>query len=196
MVTAPRVLTFDISMSRTGWSFMSPDEKRPVWGHHIIKGWKGNQEIEVERFEAAVNALFDRFNPTHVAYEGIFVDFNAFDFEGTEAQMALVTIIWLVARKRGVKVYKVLASDYRGEVTGSLGRDFKGKARHLRRAEHKKRAIKVCLDRGWLVTYDDEAEALCIGIYVLVQLDPLFASRQGPLFRRAQMHADREAMVR
>ena len=51
-------------------------------------------------------------------------------------------------------------------------------------------AIKKCMERGWLVQYHDEAEALGIMDFALACLDAGYDQKIGPYVRRAELKAE------
>jgi len=48
----------------------------------------------------------------------------------------------------------------------------------------------MAIERGWYVTYHDEAEALGLLDFTLCSIDSLYAGRTDPVFRRVEMRQD------
>lgn len=203
----PRALTFDVS-GNTGWAFGFPDMARPFWGTHALIDWAGKEEFEKERFYRFVLTQIDHYEPTVIAYEKNFTDLYAFSPIFNEISIGLISALQIAAVQRKIEIYRVENRHWHKLFTGRertavsrKGKDSRqlGKEKAARRDANKQASIDAAVARGWYVTNDDEADALGIMVYTLAQLDKVFNSRhgdQGPLFRRLEMQADREAMTK
>ncbi len=205
----PRALTFDVS-GNTGWAFGYPDMPRPMWGVFTVsdEAWVKRQEHELLRFYAFVCDLIDTHAPNVIAFEKNFTDLEAFSPIFQEISLGLIAMIKLAAAQRAITLYSVdnrhwfkvftgqerTASSRAGKSQRQLDQEKRG-----RREARKQASIDAAVARNWYVANDDEADALGIMVYVLAQLDRTFNSRhgdRGPLFRRLEMQADREAMTK
>lgn len=195
-----RALAFDISIRGTGWAFGSTDMKRPLWGDRAIakNDWSPKKDIHTIAFRDLARSLIEANKPNLIIYEQPFVTQETLDFAFTEAQCSMISQLWVLKHDLKVpRLAQVMPNVWQRRVTGrdKAPADL-GNNKGARREFWKDQAMKVCRDRDWFVTTQNEADACCIMLYALTMTDKVFASREGPLFRRAQMQADRERMVK
>lgn len=192
-----KVLTFDIGQKMTGWAAGEPEMKRAQWGHHPIPNWTADQDGHTFRFRNLARSLIETHKPDIIGYERPFIDPSSVDVHFTECQFALISQLWVLRHELQVpRLFAVQPNVWQRAVTGHDSAPKHLGKKHHRREFWKDAAMKVCRERNWFVVHQDEADACCILIYALTKLDKQFASRQGPLFRRAEMEADRERMVK
>jgi hypothetical protein len=193
-----KLLTFDIGQKMTGWAVGEPDMKRPFWGHYAVPNWSADQDGHTIRFRNLVRTLIETHKPDKIGYEKPFINPESLDVAFTECQFSLISQLWVLNRDMNVgsDVFAVSPKVWMKATTGySEPPAHLGKKKGPRREWWKDKVMQLCRDRNWLVVHQDEADALGIMLYGLTMTDRTFASRQGPLFRRAEMQADRERMV-
>lgn len=189
-------LAIDQSMKNTAWAHLGTGAPisfgsfpLPYWGddegqhlYHWFE-WLGHKCVDLK--------------VTHLFLEQTFVPPG--HNEGlTEklAQYGLIACACMVAFKlteRGqeIDMQMVTTTQWRPPFIGAE-KPPEGLVQHQRRLWLKEKSIKACLERGWMVQNDNEADACGILTFGVSTIDMKFMVQQGPLFRRSEMEADRE----
>lgn len=193
-----KALTFDIGMKMSGWFVNGTDMTRPFWGHYAIPKWSSDPDGHTVGFRNLARTLITTHKPDIIGYEEPWIDQATLDYEFSECQLSLIAQLWVLKHDLKVpRIFKVKPGVWMKLVTGYKGPPPEiGNKKHNRREWWKAKVMQQMRDRNWLITNQDEADAGGINLYCLTMLDKKFASTQGPLFRRAEMKADREAMTR
>jgi hypothetical protein len=158
-----RLLALDQSMRRTGWAVI--DVKAPARPPRVVgRGWfgalGGDDRTRIHRFTQGVRGLVNDYGEvTALVWEKP----NAFAGErGVNARTLLLTrldeALHQLAEEKGLTALTVAASTWRSKVLG------KGAGR-LTRDEAKRQAVAYCEWIGLPCANDDEAEAICIGMW-------------------------------
>lgn len=190
------VLGVDQSMTATGWGHYRFGDKLPTWGLHTMPNWAPREgEHGWHWFEWLGNKCRD-LEVTHLYLEDTFVSKRERTLSEKLAQYGQILLadmaVYLINRKAGLQVdfSMVTVGQWREEFIG--GRPPSGLVEHQRRKWLKDKAVEACNARGWMVENDNVADALGIMNFGCCIIDPSYAMRQGPLFRRAEMAADNE----
>lgn len=193
-----KALTFDIAKKASGWFVNSREMKRPLWGTFNVLDWERDPDGHTVRFRNLARSLIETHRPDYLGYEEPWIDTGTLDYEFSEAQLSLISQLWVLKHDLHVPhIFKVKPNVWQKAVTGCKSPPAElGKNKEARRKWWKRKVMDVCKEHNWFVTTQDEADAAGINIYCLMRVDPVFASREGPLFRRREMQADREAMVK
>lgn len=192
----PSVIALDLSLKSTGWAVGSPDS-RPTFGVFKTDAWADNEGRELHRFRNHLIALHERHAATHIVAEQIFIKPGSIQFLGTQCQFMLMAIALEFAASVGLRVFQVSSQQWRSRFLGTakLPPTFKS-GTDIARREWKRRALAECAKRGWWCSVDDEADALGLLDYALCALDRKYAGKSAPVFRRSEMQADRERLVK
>jgi hypothetical protein len=189
MITA---LFMDLSRSRTGWAVGGHAMAQPQWGAFEPGDWKDREHEVLGDFWDLLKELHNQHTTlTHIGFESIFINAEAFQFNGTDSQLLLKAVLLLFARQRRLEIGQVANATLFKHFTGS-GR-APGATRGERRRERKRMVIAAAKFRGWNVGNDDEADALAGLDYMLCMLDRHYGGRSDPL---ATMSADFMAGIR
>ena len=158
-----RLLALDQSARRTGWAVIeTTGPARPP--RVVARGWFGalgdDQRARIHRFVEAVRGLVIDYQPIEAM---VWEKPNAFVGErGVNARTLLLTrldeALHQLAADKGLATQTVAASTWRSKVLG------KGAGR-LSRDEAKRQAVAYCEWIGLPCGNDDEAEAICIGMW-------------------------------
>lgn len=184
-----RVLALDQSARNTGWAFMEKDGA-PTWGSFLLGPWEDHEGERMLEFDDWFDRAIHSLKVTHV-----FIEMPATQLDHREslsaniATFGIPALIAMVCKNYDIELAVVTPSSWRTAFIGT-GSAPKGLVQKQRRPWLKEQAKKACAARGWLVANDNEAEALGILNYGIMSIDPVYASRQGPLFRRAEMAFD------
>jgi hypothetical protein len=190
-------LALDQSMTATGWAHMGQGDKAPTWGVKSLPHWGDNEGKHLWDWFEWLGAKCTDLAVTHLYFEAP-IDIQDHREPLTEkiAQYglpAMACVVQHLLTKRGqpIVLETIGVRTWRADVLGSP-EPPKGLVKHQRRAWLKDKAVQACIERGWAVTSDNAADALCILMCACAMLDPKFASSQGPLFRRAEARVDNE----
>lgn len=201
-------MALDQSPNNTGWAIGRPREKRPIYGKFGLPSWGHDEPARIAAFRDFLVDALTRHGVTHLFYEldvpaagkgfaqiytpkgGRYAGqtrarvVNSKDPAITRNQDAMTTVIWLVAHDKRIPVRPIDVGDMRERFIGC--RSVPGLQGDAHRAELKKRALRACAMRGWLVEDDNVAEALGHLDFGLSSLDP-----KGHAFLDANTHARR-----
>ena len=191
------VLGIDQSMTSTGWAHYRFGDKLPTWGLHTMPhwgeregkyGWEWYKWLGGKIMELQVTHLYleNTFNPNH--------DEALTEKLAQYGQILLADMaVTLIAESLDAEIdfRLVTVQQWRDEFIG--GKPPPGLVKHQRRKWLKDKSVEACVARGWMVENDNVADALGIMNFGCCIIDPNYAVRQGPLFRRAEMKVDNEA---
>lgn len=190
------VLGIDQS-TNCGWAILNAGMRKPLWG--VLKLATGDDET------SALMALHDHIaqavaehGVTDVFFEQPIIPQHQPTMGSMRAFMYVAAIQLAAKKHTGRSAQQVPISTWRKRFTGH-GRapkhDFENRRKldthPARRKWWKQQAIKACLERGWMVDNDNAAEAIAIAEFGLCCLVPSCRVRTDPLFRRAEMAAER-----
>lgn len=170
---------FDLSRSRSGWAVGSRDMPRPAFGTFEPGDWKDREHHVLGDFWDLLKGLHTEHTLTHLGFEQIYIDAEAFQFNGSDSQLLLKGVLLLFARQHGLEVGQIANATWFKSFTG-CGRP-PGATRGERRRERKRMAIAAAKLRGWIVSTDDEADALGGLEYLLCCVDRKYGGRSDPL---------------
>lgn len=190
------VLGIDQSMTATGWGHYRFGDKLPTWGLHTMPywgehegkyGWEWYKWLDEKLITLQVTHLYleNTFNPKH---DEALTNKLAQYGQILLADMAIVAI--MKCREVEIDFRLVTVQQWREEFIG--GKPPPGLVTQQRRKWLKDKSVEACVARGWMVENDNVADALGIMNFGCCIIDPNYAVRQGPLFRRAEMKVDNE----
>jgi hypothetical protein len=191
------VLAVDQSATSTGWAHLRHDQTIPTWGVYTLPSW---QDREGERLWAWFTWLGHKVTDlgvTHLVLENTFIPAHNESLSQRIAQYGQLgmadAVAHLCTTQKGqpVDFSVVSVQQWRSSFLGAADAP-KALVKHQRRAWLKNRAVAECHKRGWLVDGNDPADALGILAYACGAIDPAFAVKQGPLFRRAEAAVQNE----
>lgn len=190
-------LALDISLRRTGWVVGSPSDRRPQKGTIEFPEWSDKTKIDIVlKLWRFLEGIHLEYELTDIAYEMPFIDPKAFNLTLLKVQDTYETLIWLFCALNKVRCAKAPIASWRDRF---LGLDAEIKARihqlkpHQRTKFYKDAAMKACADRGWPVSFHDEAEAHGILDFLFCVRDPIYAGKTDVIFRRADLQNVRKA---
>lgn len=183
------VLALDIAKNRTGWAVGAPRMRRPYWGVHEIAGdWDRHEGKRLHEWRTALTQLVERHGVTYISVEAPFIDWKAFDYNGTVPILQMHGIVLELAEARRIETGSAPIASWRSHFLGTCKapKGFEGKQRTN---ALKDLAMKRCADRGWYTQFHDEAEALGILDFTLSCKDPDYEHKVGPIVRRVDWKA-------
>jgi hypothetical protein len=158
-----RLLALDQSMKRTGWCVLAATH--PVKPPQVLgRGWfgagGGDDRARMHVFRQGVEDLLDDYQPIDAL---IWEAPNKFiGARGVNHRTLLLTrldeVLHQIAEQRDLACQAVAAATWRSKVLG------KGAGR-LSREEAKRQAVAYCEWIGLPCANDDEAEAICLGMW-------------------------------
>lgn len=165
-------------------------EQAPTWGLFSMKAWEDAEGERLLEFEVWFDDLLQRLKPTHCFIEKPF-ELGRYNSNLTEqlARYGIPAIIAMACTFQKIELATVTNPQWRAKFLGA-SEPPKGLVEHQRRAWLKEQSKLACLERGWLIDNDNVADALGILNFGVMTLDPIYATRQGPLFRRREMAFD------
>jgi hypothetical protein len=179
-----KLLGLDPSMASTGWAVGSPDGARPAWGS--FPRLSGEPRDQLKGFIAQLNDLHDRYS-----FEVCYFEFDqVIDLPGLRKtnvsegnRFMLRAAIDIVGLQRGFETVPVRCDDWRKTFIGVSRKPewVEGRARDVL----KELAVDECARIGWIVSNDDEAEALGVMVHGLCKSSKEYANLMlTPLLRR------------
>jgi hypothetical protein len=197
MNDAYSVLALDQSMTATGWAHYLKGDKAPSGGLFPLPSWGDDQGPHIDAFARWLkDMLWDR-QVTHLAFEEPVGELDHREtFTDKLAQWGLPTVIELVAFQGGIPADNRLLVNIATWRTRFWGRPRAPKelTKSARKRWLKERSIEACDERGWMIEPRNHNIADAMGVLneALCCIDPLWASRDGPLFRRNQLKVENE----
>lgn len=189
------VLALDQSMTATGWAHWLKGEKAPSGDVFSLPSWGDDQGPQLDKFERWLKDMIWNRQVTHIAFEE---PPDNFDHHETATQKmatwGLPTLIEKIAYQGGISADNRLMiniSSWRSRFWGTE-RAPKAFTKSARRTWLKEKSIQACAERGWIIDNHNVADAHGILDFAMCCIDPIYDSRSGPLFRRAQLHRENE----
>lgn len=198
MTDAPySVLALDQSMTSTGFAHYLKGDKAPSGGVFSLPSWQDDQGPHLHKFSVWLSDMIWDRQVTHIAFEEPADKLDHHEtFTEKMAQWGLPTLIELVAYDRGIPADNRLLVNISTWRTRFWGRPHAPKelTKSARRTWLKQRSIQACDERGWIIESRDHNIADAMGVLneALCCIDPVWASRDGPLFRRNQLIVENE----
>lgn len=204
MTDAPySALALDQSMTATGWAHWLKGEKSPSGGLFPLPPWGDDEGKFANKWMKWLEDMVWDRQITH-----LFIEDNSWalsqqkdghrvglqhDETTTEklATFGLMLIGLQVADRANIPGALVEIKLWRNRFWG-IERPPKSYTPNARRSWLKERSKQSCIERGWIVENHNVADAHGILDFGLCTIDPLYDSRSGPLFRRAQLRAENE----
>lgn len=189
-------LAIDQSMTSTGWAHTRRGQKAPTWGVRSSPHWGDEEGRHLWEWFEWLGKKATELEVTHLWVENTFTPSHHESLTEKIAQYGLIGQAAIVAflltqRGQAVEFGAISTGEWRPKFIGS-GKAPAGLVKHQRRKWLKDKAVEACHVRGWLVEGSDAADALGILSFGCSQIDPEFAVRQGPLFRRAELNFENE----
>lgn len=183
------VMALDISVRRTGWAIGSPDWPRPYWSTYADGGdWTKQSGERLHAWRAFLKSKIAEHGVTYLATERLMIPKDEFNYDSHIPMSKLHGIVEELHVDLGIRGGSVHVATWRA---GFLGTAVAPK--HLGSAQRtnwfKDEAVRKCMQRGWLTSVHDEAEALGIMDFALYCLDEDYAHKIGPFIRRAELKA-------
>lgn len=189
MSSHPVVLGLDLSKRRTGFAVGSCDWTRFYWGTYSDAGdWEKQSGKRLHAWRNWLKEKIAQHGVTYIAMERLIIPKNEFNYESHIPMAQIHGITDELALDLGIRCGSVHISTWRAH---GLGTSVAPK--HLGSAQRtnwfKDEAVRKCMQRGWLTSVHDEAEALLIMDFALYCLDEDYAHKIGPFIRRAELKA-------
>lgn len=198
------VLAIDQSMLATGWAHWLKGEKSPSGGLFSLPSWGDEEGKFLNKWRTwLADMIWDR-QVTHLYIEDTSFALLHRDKDGTEwglkhhedtteklATFGLMCNALQAADKANIEAYLVEPRVWRNRFWGTE-RPPKSYTPSARRSWLKERSKQSCIERGWIIENHNIADAHGILDFAMCCVDPLYESRSGPLFRRAQLQRDNE----
>ena len=190
------VLGVDQSPTSTGWAHLAKDGTRPIWGMKKLDSWTDNEGERLWEWMNWLGDLCRKKQVTHLFLENTFAPEDHHEtLTNKIGQYGLIGMGDMVRFLLGTEgqhiAFRLVASGQWRPVFIGTERAPKFVAARLRRQWLKDRAVAACLERGWVVENDNMADALGIMNFGCMTIDPVYATRQGPLFRRQELVVER-----
>jgi Holliday junction resolvasome RuvABC endonuclease subunit len=183
------VLALDIAKNRTGWAVGGASWKLPKWGTFETERFDDRPGYWLKKWHDFLLMMIHDHHVSMIAVETFFIDLRDFSFQGTVPMAQMHGIVHLVIELKGLRGGEASSSSWRKRFLG-VGEAPKWIPPKKRTEWWKKQALGMAIERGWYVTYHDEAEALGLLDFTLCSVDSLYAGRTDPLFRRVEMRQD------
>jgi hypothetical protein len=191
------VVGLDQAMRRTGWAHYYQGAARPTFGLYELPYWGDNEgDHALAWFEWLLNFCTER-KATHLFYENTdgqnFIGLQERRFEPRCERLAsnsLMVLPGMVGAKLKITHYMLDPAKWRGRFLGCSTAPNFIKDKKQRRAWLKAEAKKAAARLDWFVDDDNVAEALGVMHYGVCTIDPLYASRTDPIFRRMEAYQD------
>jgi hypothetical protein len=169
-----RILALDLART-TGYAYWQPSSAKPIWGEKKFSSDLQDSLFELDQF---VGSFIYKFKIDTIALEEPFVGkyLNNIDRLYTMRGIILKEIA-----KHNICRIDATPSEWRCHFLNftNAPRDVHGN--EDRRAWLKNRAKEKCLERGWKVKTDNEAEALGLLCFARSKIDPDYAIGLTPL---------------
>lgn len=185
-------LAVDPSMTETGWAHWLKGERAPSGGMFPLPSWGDEEGKFANKWRKWLTDLcWDR------QVTVIFIEDNSFALDHHETTTQKLATIGLmlnalqVADQLHIDAQLVTPQQWRGRFWGTE-RPPKNFTKSARRTWLKEKSIASCNARGWMIDNNNIADAHGILDFGLCCIDPVYDSRSGPLFRRAQLQAENE----
>lgn len=193
-------LFLDQSMTATGWAHKLHGDKAPTGGVFALPSWGEDQGPCLHKFSHWLSDMIWDRQVTHIAFEEP-VDMldHREEISQNMAKWGLPTLIELVAYDRGIPADNRLTVNISTWRTRFWGRHMAPKSltKSARRSWLKQQSIDQCHARGWNCSWNGKpdhnvADAMGGLNEMLCCIDPVWASRDGPLFRRNELRVENE----
>jgi len=189
------VLGLDQSMTSTGWAHYRQGDEKPTWGLKTMPPWGDDEGKYLWEWFEWLGKLCTELKVTH-----LYIEDTRFSHKHEETLTQMIASIGLIGqaaivahlltrRGQNVEFFSVSPRDWRGVFLGAFPKPG-GIADVAWRKMLKEAAVEQCLKRGWMISKDDESDALGIMTYGVCIVDPAFRNRQGALFRAAEKQVD------
>jgi hypothetical protein len=193
------VLAIDASMTCSGFAHYSKGNEKPTWGLFEQPPWSDSEGKYLwEFFEWLGNLCVDK-KVTHLFIEDVrFKHKHAETLTQMIASIGLIGQAAIVAYKlteRGqhIEFQAVSPIDWRRLFLGVMHKPS-GILPQQWRVLLKEAAVAECAKRGWIVSKDDESDALGIMTFGICTIDESFRNFNTPLFNRAEVAFDKSLM--
>jgi hypothetical protein len=189
------VLGLDQAMRHTGWAYYRKDAAVPASGTFELPYW-GNEEgrYAYEWWRWLIDFCRAR-SVTHLFFEAMPGGKpNHFEPQTEQlGQKGLFLLADMAGHELGIPSRMVAINSWRERFIGTsiAPPHFRTATRDVRRRWFKDQALKACAARGWFSVDHNAAEAMGIMDFGVCTIDPLYASRTDPIFRRQEAAADR-----
>ncbi len=180
------VLALDQSMKNTGWAHLVKGEL-PTAGAFSLPSWGDEEGLYLVRFEKWLTDMVVGRKVTNLMFENTYVRLPYREpLNVLVAQYGLISVMLMVAFKMSVPALMVGPSTWRKSFLGVTGAPASIQDREERTAWLKRRALREAERRYGMVMDDhNAAEALGILHFGVCSIDPDYAGRTDPIFRRA-----------
>lgn len=174
-----RVLSLDLATA-TGFAYGNVDAGEPVSGSFRVKD-KGIGPF-ARAFDLELGQLIDRADPTMIVFEAPMVSNTGNTPLATAIKLyGLAWHVEFVATQRGLPIVQEYAQTWKSAVVG--GQFGKKPKTGVNPKTWVYPPFVACRHRGWTITDDNEADALCLWLFAVGRINPRAAARFDPLAR-------------
>lgn len=177
-----RILALDLATS-TGWACGSPGGTPITFGTVKMPSTGPDIGRFVQVFRDWVNLAIDEMEPTEIVYESPIMPATA-NLATTRKLYSLGGVLELVARDRGIEISEEHMQEVRVYFLG-ISRAPKTVPQKERRKWIKDKVVAKCHERGFLVTCDDEGDAVALLDFAIANRSPAHSVGATPLFAHA-----------